>query len=394
MQNKAPDVTKGKDYDPSLFTHIKVKKNKDPRLNKDAQKLKSKYKMHTAKQNIQQNLSWNPKAQVIRDSCVEDWDNYASSMAYTTTGRIAYVSPKSMLDVVDFYDPYDLPDDSISVTVVGKRRTGKSYLVKDLCKKWGMELRRFDEIYVFTKTAINEWYQEWVPQEYVYDGWDSEKAELIWARAMWKTWMKKHHNVGRGAKILVICDDLLSDSATHKYDPTLLAFYTAGRHVGISVIYITQKFKGTIPAIRDNTDIVFSFNMFNQNESRQLSEEFLGGLNLRTAMELQDLYANQEQHTCLVVETWRNNRDPAVYLKFYQAENSDDLKTGDIGSKEYIRIAAELQAKREQEEDEARSRPVDYPVREDWEVGAQGGSSGDGDTAAALFRHLSNFSRS
>lgn len=379
-------------YNKDLYTNAKVPKSqvvKNNKGNKPVGNVKG-YKLKVAKP-PQANRHWDPRAQEILKVCVDEWKQYSSKIAYTNTGRIAYISPLDLIEEVDYYDPTDIPDDSISVIAVGKRRTGKSHLIKDLCKCWGVDMKRFEEIYVFTKTAINDWYQQWIPQQYIYDGWQKEKAEIIWERAMMKTWLKRKHNIGKGANILVICDDLLSDSRAHKYDPTLLAFYTAGRHVGITIIYITQKFKGTVPEIRDNSDLVFSFNMFNQNEARQLAEEFLGGLNIRTAMELQDLYANQNKHSCLVVETWRNNRDPAMYLKYYAAEEETELKIGDIGSKEYIRIAAELQAKQEAEEDEARSRDVEYPAKRGWDEDHE---DGDKNSAAAFFNHLRTISRS
>lgn len=366
-------------FNKELFKNIKIKKTDKDEL---ADKLHKKFKCKVDKKK-RNNIYWNPVAQQLRDGCLQEWEQYSDRLQYTPTGKIAYISPKEMKDVVGYFDPYDIPEDSLSIVVVGKRRTGKSHLVRNLCEIWGRDMRMFDEVYVFTKTSINEWYQEFIPQQYIYDGWDKEKADTIWKRAMWKTWLMKKHGVGKGARILVICDDLLSDSATHRNDPTLLAFYTAGRHVGITVIYITQKFKGTIPAIRDNTDIVFSFNMFNQNEARQLSEEFLGGLNIRTAMELIDLYANQKLHTCLVIETWRNNRDPAVYLKFYAAPKECDLKKGEIGSKEYIQLAAEMQAKIEMEEEAARSKPVGLPAKEGFEYDDE-----EVDVAGGLFRHL------
>ena len=268
------------------------------------------------------------KAIGILQRLYQDHKKYAHKIQYTEAGRIKYNDPYEFK--IGYFN-FELPEDAFSAIVVGKRRTGKSVFTKDFV--WNCN-ERFDEVYVFTKTKINDWYQGWLHECYVYEGYKPDIAEQIFSRALQKEWAYRRGKTKKRARILILCDDLLSDR-NHRHDETLESLYTLGRHVDISVMYLSQKFKGLPPVFRDNSDLMVCFNMFNSNEAKQLAEEFLGGLNIRTAQEMLDLYCSQAEHTALIIETWRNCRDPEVFMKFYQAEGELHINKGDIGSREY-----------------------------------------------------------
>jgi hypothetical protein len=327
-----------------------------PDKKKDKKKTKNpfadfKYVMRCEKK---RNKALDPQAVQLLRGLEEDWNHYSQKLRYTASGKIEYNNP---LDFDIDYFGFELPDDAYSGIVVGKRRTGKSVWTKDFVAK---SKDRYDEIYVFTKTKINDWYQGWLHECYVYEGYQPETANQIFQRALQKEHAYRKGRSSKRARILVICDDLLSDAKYHKNDDTLVALYTLGRHVDISVLYLTQKFKGLPPIFRDNADIVVCFNMFNSNEAKQLAEEFLGGLNIRTAQEMLDLYCSQKFHTALIVETWRNCRDPEIFLKFYQAEGELKIPIGYLGSAEYNREAERQEAVQRGEQ----QNEVQIPSRE------------------------------
>lgn len=246
---------------------------------------------------------------------------------YTPSGRYAYVDPRSF-DIKE-WDPTDLPEDKcISILWLGKRRTGKSF-----AERWYLARRYLNcpddvkEVYVFTGSRDNGWYQEFLPECFVYDGWHPEIAKAIMKRGgMLK---KKGENPG----IVVLLDDLLSHKGVRN-DDVIEMLYTKGRHFGCEVHFLSQKFNGMPPKIRSNADLVIIFTIFDNQDKKICVEEFFSRMNKTTANEIIDMGTDPELHSGIVIEAWRNDTDPENYLKFFVAEDPH-VKPGDIGSDEY-----------------------------------------------------------
>lgn len=316
---------------------------------KEEEKKKKKKNIPNNIQCKSKRIKCDPKWDSIMNDCQYAFNEFADSNEYTDAGRLKYRNPCEFL--LEKFDPTDLPEDGkLSILVFGKRRTGKSFFTK-----WYLSERRedFDELFVFTKTKCNGWYQKFLPEPFIYDGYQADKAEQILNHA--KDMQEKEMD-GKGPepRIFFLGDDLISDHS-HRHDETLDALYTMGRHVGITVAYLSQKFKAVTPAIRDNADIIVIFTMFNANEAQQIAEEMMGNINKRTAMELIAMYANAQQHTCLVIEAWRNEMDPEKYIKIARADEVD-LQPGDLGSEEYWETARQLQLENKLRAEAARAQ--------------------------------------
>lgn len=94
-----------------------------------------------------------------------------------------------------------------------------------------------------------------------------------------------------------------------------------GRHMDMCVGINTQHVTGIPPVIRTNADIVVIFTQLNWTYKKKLAEEYLGGLNTTTAVELIDYYTRD--HGCLVIELWRNDADPTKLIHYYKAEEPE-----------------------------------------------------------------------
>lgn len=258
--------------------------------------------------------------------CQKAFDGRSYQPQYTPSGGYLYSDPKSFR--IDTWDPNDLPEDTVvSIVWVGKRRTGKSF-----GERWYLAQRgdTVKEVYVFSKTTENGWYQKFLPEAFVFKGWQPEIAESIYERG--RTQVKRgidKADVG----IVVIGDDLISDHGM-RYDEVLDELYTAGRHSGIEAHWMTQKYKSLPPQVRINADIIIVFTVLNGMERKAVMDEYLTEMNRQTATELLDMYTNADLHTALVIETWRNSHDPEVYLKVLKADDPH-IRPGDIGTVEY-----------------------------------------------------------
>lgn len=91
-----------------------------------------------------------------------------------------------------------------------------------------------------------------------------------------------------------------------------------GRHVNLCVGVNTQHVTGIPPVIRTNADIVVIFSQLNWKYKKKLAEEYMGNLNMTTAIELIDYYTRD--HGCLVLEPWRNDATPTELIYYYKAE--------------------------------------------------------------------------
>lgn len=272
-----------------------------------------------------------PDTTHLIDACKYEFGQQPFVTDYSDAGRAKYVEPSSIQ--IDWFDPQDLPEDrKLSILVFGKRRTGKSFWTR-----WYLSQRREDikEAFVFTKTKDNGFFQEFIPSCFVFDKWDGDKAMELIDRA------REMVADDEDPCMHVICDDLAADKTT-RTDEALNDFYVLGRHLGITIYFLSQKFKAVPPIVRNNADIVVIFTQFNNNEASQIAEEFLGRLNKTTAMQLIDMYASQKFKTCLVIEAWRNETDPSKYLKVSLAEDPL-MQVGDIGSDEYLEAARQME---------------------------------------------------
>jgi hypothetical protein len=245
---------------------------------------------------------------------------------YTPSGGYMYTNPAEFK--VDTWDPNDLPEDTvISIIWVGKRRTGKSF-----AERWYLAQRgnAVKEVYVFSKTTENGWYQKFLPEAFVFKGWQPEIAETILDRGK----MQVKRGVDKSdVGIVVIGDDLISDHGM-RFDEILDELYTAGRHSGVEAHWMTQAYKALPPQTRKNADILVIFTIINGMERKAVIEEYLTEMNRQTATELLDMYTDPEEHTALIIEAWRNSHDPEQYLKVLKAEDPH-IGPGDIGTVEY-----------------------------------------------------------
>lgn len=246
---------------------------------------------------------------------------------YTETGRLKYVDPLS-IDVQP-WDPLEVPPDSAFI-LFGKRRTGKSTFTRWLFSQYA---DKFPWATVFTGSKQDTFYTDFLPDDHVIDGFDSDVMSAI------ETFQKPLRESRERGELeggsdntytIVWFDDLMSDRGM-RFDSSFEAAYTRGRHLDIMVGFNAQSTVGVVPNIRKNADVVVLFTQFNSADMETIATEYLGRLNKRTAMELMDIYT-QDKHA-LIIELWRNSVDPSEYLKVAKAEL--DIDPFQFGSREY-----------------------------------------------------------
>lgn len=257
-------------------------------------------------------------------------------MKKTTYGRNATMP----ILAADKYAEVNLPNltefnpDNIkldgTVVAVGKRRTGKSWVFRNL-----MYLMR-DKIpagIVISQTdELNKFWRQYIPAKYIYPKYAPEILDAVFKR------QKKILNDNgltdkekdKKAPFFVLLDDVISDQRL-KYDANLMELFVAGRHYRLFVLITTQYAKAITPTLRGNTDYCFIMKCIQQTQREALWEDFGDFLTKDAFSHILDAYT--EDNEVLVIDTCPEHTvDPLEMLYWWKAQDPGEFK---MGSKEY-----------------------------------------------------------
>ena len=170
-----------------------------------------------------------------------------------------------------------------TILAVGKRRSGKSELVRYLVKN---EKDEFKKIFVFSPTeAVHTFYGDFVDKDCIYytyeDGLIDKMIEKL-------SVANANKNSSNASHVLVILDDLINDIDFHHANG-LKKLFSRGRHVFITTIVISQYIYAVPPIVRTNADYIFC------GQQNKRSVEIMTDEYLSPSMEKPDfikMYAN------------------------------------------------------------------------------------------------------
>jgi hypothetical protein len=137
-------------------------------------------------------------------------------------------------------------------TLVAKRNSGKSYLLKYLVT---LRKDQFEKIFVICPTEnINSFYQlnDFIPKNCIYDKYNESFIDKLIERM---TIQNKNKKAEQKKHVLLILDDLVADVKFHQSE-SLKKLFVRGRHVAISVIITSQFLTGIPPVARINSDFI------------------------------------------------------------------------------------------------------------------------------------------
>jgi hypothetical protein len=137
-------------------------------------------------------------------------------------------------------------------TLVAKRNSGKSFLLKGLVEQHKEE---FHKIFVICPTeTINGFYQrnDFISPECVFDDYNEEWVESLISSM---TRLNKGKRSEKAKHMLVILDDLVAGTNFHQ-SPSLKKLFVRGRHIFISVIITSQHLTSIPPVARTNSEYV------------------------------------------------------------------------------------------------------------------------------------------
>jgi hypothetical protein len=233
------------------------------------------------------------------------------------------------------------------IVLIGRRDTGKSYLVKDL-------LYYQQDIPIGTvisgTEAGNGFYSEHVPKVFIHNEYNQGIIENVLKRQ--KQCMRqmtkeiqtyKRSNIDPRA--FCILDDCLYDAGWTK-DKLMRLLFMNGRHWKIMLIITMQYPLGIPPNLRTNIDFVFILREPYINNRKRIYENYAGMFpTFESFCQVMDQCT--ENYECLVINNNAKSNKLTDQIFWYKAESHATFK---LGSKEFWELSKQLPS---DDEDEA-----------------------------------------
>ena len=233
------------------------------------------------------------------------------------------------------------------IVMIGRRDTGKSYLVRDL-------LFYHQDIPIGTvmsgTEAGNGFYSKNVPKLFIHDEYNTVLIENILRRQ--KTALKKvtsdMKTMGRTTldpRTFVILDDCLYDQSWTR-DKMMRLLFMNGRHWKVMLIITMQYPLGIPPNLRTNIDYVFILREPYLTNRKRIWENYASMFpTLEAFCSVMD--QTTENYECLVIHNNAKSNKLNDQIFWYKASDHPDFK---LGSKEFWDISATMGSDDEDDE--------------------------------------------
>lgn len=181
--------------------------------------------------------------------------------------------------------------DPVNIVIIGRKKSGKTNLVKHLILRNTLVNDHFKYGLIFTNTGFNDEYN-YVPPDYVIKGYDREK---------FLQYIKFLEGLDEIQPNYLVFEDLVG---ILNNDPVFTNFICNNRHYKTTVIVNAQYLvKGINTVLRENTDIGFFFNSLNDRTQRSLYEAY-GGLFPKFIYFKEAFLTNtSERYTCMLYKS-------------------------------------------------------------------------------------------
>ena len=225
------------------------------------------------------------------------------------------------------------------IVLIGRRDTGKSYLVQDL-------LFYHQDIPIGTvisgTEAGNGFYAQHIPKLFIHDEYNTAIIENILKRqkTVLKQVKKEFENYKKSnidPRAFVILDDCLYDASWTK-DKLMRLLFMNGRHWKIMLIITMQYPLGIPPNLRTNIDYVFILREPYIANRKRIWENYAGMFpTFESFCQVMDQCT--ENYECLVINNNSKSNKLHDQIFWYKAETHGPFK---LGSKEFWELSKDF----------------------------------------------------
>lgn len=205
-----------------------------------------------------------------------------------------------------------------AITLVGSRRRGKSYLIRDFYYKIG---KYYDKVYLFSGTAdVQKDFWNFIDPKNIYEGIDEVALNRILGEQKKVIDNSKETDKTKMPHVMIIFDDIIQDNTSAKSSDFICKMYSNGRHYNILSILATQSLKKISKHARDNTDITIAYAFKNGNDKDDFVDENFSVDSNRIGKKILDSITANEDYHCIVVLNYLATKDIEKMVMRYLAD--------------------------------------------------------------------------
>jgi hypothetical protein len=214
------------------------------------------------------------------------------------------------------------------VVLIGRRDTGKSYLVRDL-------LFYHQDIPIGTvisgSEAVNGFFAQHVPKLFIHDEYNTVLIENVLRRQKTvlrqvKTELETYKKTTIDPRAFVIMDDCLYDQ-TWTRDKMMRMLFMNGRHWKVMLVITMQYPLGIPPNLRTNIDYVFILREPYLNNRKKIYDNYASMFPTFEAF-CSVLDATTTNFECMVLNNNAKTNNISDQVFWYKAENHPPFKLG------------------------------------------------------------------
>ena len=217
---------------------------------------------------------------------------------------------------------YNMIMPGYTVIFTGRRRSGKTILIKALCR----HLRAFyPEIVVFTRTKASGEYARILPHSRIIQGFQPDLLiDLMHIQRQKKMAKSRGELKDVNYNLLVILDDCLAERL--QWSQELNAVFFEGRHNNVTLFVSIQDVKGCAPAATGNADYVFLYPMGDARTFEAVQDKYMSFVD---KYEMRDMLMHPDIHkkfhiVGIDIAHKSNPIDRKVSVGSVDAENEED----------------------------------------------------------------------
>ena len=221
-------------------------------------------------------------------------------------------------------------DDNKVVVLLGKRDTGKSFLVRDLMYYHrGIPLGTV----VSATESANHFYSSIVPSMFIHEKPDPKIVTnaLLRQRILKKKIRREIKHKGRtdaDPRAFLILDDCLAEGKKWINHEDVRAAFMNGRHFDLLFVVTLQYPMGLPPVLRGNIDYVFVLRDNITANRRRIYENYCG-MFPSFEMFCNVLDQTTSDYECLVIHNNAKSNKLEDQIFWYKAQRHDDFRVGD-----------------------------------------------------------------
>ena len=225
------------------------------------------------------------------------------------------------------FDMNNIKDDKV-IVLIGKRDTGKSFLVKDLL--YYHQSIPIGTVISGTESA-NSFYSDIIPSLFIHDEYTSDLIANVVKRQKIVVNKYKHEIATKGRsrvdpRAFLILDDCLYDKSWIK-DTNIRTIFMNGRHYSMMFIITMQYALGIPPNLRTNVDYVFILRENYVSNRKRLYEHYCG-MFPTFEMFCQVMDQCTENYECLVINNNAKSNKLEDQVFWYKAAPHNDFQIG------------------------------------------------------------------